>query len=140
MTQYHPTLVPSLISMLQLSIRILNLINHQLLYLFQTKQLIATIFFEFRFNHFSSIHINLQRGISLIYSAYLLVHRQISSDIILSELNPVLNVSGNMDTNKKSHGRKNLTSSCSKKSNFVNISSYFNERLFNITSENHIFV
>ena len=64
-------------------------------------------FFEFRFNHFSSIRINLQRGISLIYSAYLLVHRQISLDIILSELNPVLNVLGNMNTNQKSHGRRN---------------------------------
>ena len=80
----------------------------------------------------------LQRGISLIYSAYLLVHRQISSDIVLSKMNPGLNALVNKDTNQKSHGRKNLTSSCSKKSNFVNISSYFNERLFNNIRKSHI--
>lgn len=95
-------------------------------------------FFEFRFNHFSSIRINLQCGISLIYSAYLLVHRQISSDLVFPEMNQSLTTLDYKGKNRKSNGRNNLTSSCSKKTNFVNISSYFNERLFNNIRQSHI--
>lgn len=95
-------------------------------------------FFEFRFNHFTSIHINLQRGTSLLYSAYLLVHRQISSDMIFSEMNPSLNTSDNKNINQTSKKNKNRTWSSLGKIFFINISSYFNERLFNNIRQSHI--
>lgn len=93
--------------------------------------------FEFRFNYFVSIRLNLQPGISLIYSAYLLVHRQISTDIIISEKKSSSKNGNKLLTNPNTSNNNGI-SDYSKKENFINISFYFNERLFNNIRKSYI--
>ena len=89
-------------------------------------------YFEFQLNHFTSAQIRMTQGTSIVYSPNLLVHRQISSKKGQFSNNlPVKKYSNvySLRTDQHVHqipSQKNLPTS-----NFVNISSYFNNRLYN---------
>ena len=67
-------------------------------------------FFEFVLNYFTSIQVRLKPGISIIYTPSLLVHRQISCNML--------------------HVKDSIKGKSRWKKGFINVSSYFNKRLY----------
>lgn len=87
-------------------------------------------YFEFVLNHFTSIQICLKPGTSIIYTSCLLVHRQISSHMTKMSntirQKKIQNSSAIIPKRNANH-RNNIQL---QESNFINISAYFNKRLF----------
>lgn len=76
-------------------------------------------YFEFVLNYFTSIQIRLKPGISIIYTPSLLVHRQISSKMLHAKDS----IKGEFDPKHSSYIKK-------RQKCFINISAYFNKRLY----------
>ena len=76
-------------------------------------------YFEFVLNFFTSIQVRLKPGTSIIYTPSLLVHRQISSNM--------LHVKDSVQVKSDSNHLSNIRPH---KKCFINISAYFNKRLY----------
>ena len=75
--------------------------------------------FEVKFNHFTSMTIKLIEGTTILYSAYMITHRQIKVDETYSKLN----------TTKTNHC-KNIPQNDASQDEFINISTYYSTRLY----------
>ena len=74
--------------------------------------------FEVKFNHFTSMTIKLIEGTTILYSAYMITHRQIKVDNIHSKLNTVTSNFSNKISQKDRY-----------QDGFFNISTYYSTRL-----------
>lgn len=86
-------------------------------------------YFEFVLNHFTSIQICLKPGTTIIYTPLLLVHRQISSHMPQLTSAEQAKSHPSMYNTYPECTRNHLSNVKVQKSNFINISTYFNKRL-----------
>lgn len=88
-------------------------------------------YFEFILNHFTSIQLSLIPGTTIIYSSHLLVHRQISSTMrrlsVKKQHKKKTNIYVIQPNNSTANDDQKTKFS---KNSFINISAYFNKRLY----------
>ena len=88
-------------------------------------------YFEFILNHFTAIQINLIPGTTIVYSSHLLVHRQISSIMRHLSIKKQHKKKYNVYMIPPNSSKKDiLHDSSPQERNFINISAYFNKRLY----------